>query len=452
MRLNRTLLLVLLLIALLRLGLGAGLYWTSREPTRQDALYQVSHALLAPDAPRYHAAAELLARYWRGEAPAFTPGLTPEYLGYPVILATLYYLVGPAFEAGLALNAISMLLASLMAFHLAARLGRGPAGAAWAALLVALWPPSLAYTLVLLKDASFLACLMGVLLLLTMAAQPRRGRDPWLAALLLAPPAWLAMTLRPDFMLLGLAAAGVAGVLGLAGALLDRRPVIALGVVAACLAVGLAAWAVRTYPLGPRLCTEQPRSAHSAAPRAVLPPRVSQPPAARAAAPVPPRGIIHQAALDLWRTLWAKRWLYGATGAPSLSPESLLIVDDAASLGVALAAALRDLLLFPYPWQRWPSAGGKLSWVITAQSLLWYALLPGLAWGLAVALRRRPRAALFLVFWLLGVGLALALIVVNLGTFYRMRDMIFLPLLAAVSLRPYASLWRWMRTGSWRLP
>jgi hypothetical protein len=446
------LVLALLLIALLRLGLGAGLYWASPEPTSEGALYQVSHALLAPDAPRYHAAAELLVKYWRGDQPFFIPGLTPDYLGYPAILASLYYLVGSTIWAGLGLNAMSMFLASLMAFPLAARLGRGPAGATCAALLVALWPPSWAYTSVLLKDAPFLACLMGVMLLLVMTAQSRRGRDPWVAALLLAPLAWLAMTLRPDFMLLGLAAAEVAGVLGLAGAVIRRRPAIALGVVTACFAVGLAAWAVKTHPVGPYLYHEPPRASESAAPRTCSPPRQGNHFEVRAAAPASSYDAINQAALGLWRTLWAKRWLYAATGSASLSPDALLIVDDAVSSGIALAAALRDLLLFPYPWQRWPSGEGILSWVVTAQSLLWYALLPGLAWGLAESLRRRPKAALLLVFWLLGMGLVLALVMVNLGTLYRVRDMIFLPLLAAVSLRPYAPLWRWVRTGRWRRP
>lgn len=428
-----------------------GLYWASPETTPEGALYQVSNRLLAPDAPRYHAAALLLSQYWEGQVSVFSPGLTPEYLGYPAVLAALYYLTGPSLWAGLALNALAMFLASLLAFHLAARLGRGPAGASWAALLVALWPPSLAYSSVLLKDATFLACLMGVLLLLVMTAQSQRGRDPWLAALLLGPLAWLAMTLRPDFALLGLAAACGAGLLGLAGALYRWRPLMAAGVAAAFLIVALAAWVVETHPLGPSLYPEPPHAAEPSPPGAGHYALERKIPRVRAAPPAEPPSLLSQAALGLWRFIWAKRWLYGAAGSASTSPQALLIVDNAASLAAMVGAALRDLFLFSYPWQRWPSGGGALSWVVTAQSLLWYALLPGLALGLATALRRRPRAALLLLFWLFGVGVLLALVVVNLGTLYRMRDMIFLPLLATVSLRPYAALWRWVRTGCWRL-
>ncbi|MCB2226136.1 MAG: hypothetical protein KQH53_05610 [Desulfarculaceae bacterium] len=443
---GRKLLAVLAAIAALRLLLGLGLYWTAPGPSPTEQLYQVSERLLAPDAPRFYAAALHIDRFWSGRLGHCEPGLTPEYLGYPALLASLFQLTGAGVWPGLALNALAWFLASLLAFYLAVRLGRGQAACAWAALLVALWPPALAYNAVLIKDSVFLCLLMGIMLCLVAVASPRRPRDSWLAAAWLLPLAWVAMTVRFDFSTLGLVVAGAAGVLGLAGAVFRWRLLTAAGVVAACLAVFFASWLATRCALGPALIHEQ--QLHTPPVTSLAEPVApAARPAWRAAAPTEQPGPVIQSAREAWRYLWGKRWLYAANGTASAPPETMLIVDSPSSLARLAAASLRDLFLFPYPWQRWPSSGGAISKIISAQSLFWYALLPGLVLGLVRLLRRRPRAALLLLFWSLGVGGLLALVVVNLGSLYRMRDMIILPLLATVSLRPYAALWRWVRWG-----
>ncbi|MEW5914176.1 MAG: hypothetical protein AB1814_16595 [Thermodesulfobacteriota bacterium] len=451
-RLGRRLLLCLVLAALLRLLLGGSLLWTSGQPTPKLALQAVGQKLLAPDAIRYHEAARLLTLYWRGQAPEFIPGLHPSYLGYPLLLGVLYHLSVPHPLVGVALNALCFFLMSLLAHGLAIRLGRGPAGAALAALLVALWPPSLAYSSVLLKDSVFLLCALAVLFLLTCLVQPLGRRDLWKAALGLAPCAWLAMNLRQDFLLLGLAAASAGALLALAQALRKRHLAWGLVVLAAWLSVVGTIWLSQRYPLGPTYY--QKTKAAQPKPRAGLngavPQMKAQPPAYQQASLWGGTlQITEQAALAGWRQLWARRWLYGTEASASLSPEAMLIVTSPKSLAVVLEAGLRNLFVFPYPWQRWPSGGSGdlLRIAVTAQALLWYVLLAAAVLGLAAALRRRRRAGCLLLFWVLGLGLVLALAVTNLGTLYRLRDLVFLPLLTVVSLRPFVWLGNWLRFG-----
>ncbi|RJX31646.1 MAG: hypothetical protein C4525_11675 [Desulfarculus sp.] len=448
-RLGRRLLLCLALAALLRLFLGGGLFWASGQPSPELALQAVGQRLLAPDSVRYHETARSFTRYWRGQLPDFSPGLTPEYLGYPLLLGALYHLTVPHPLVGVALNALCFFLMSLLAHGLAVRLGRRPAGAAFAALLVALWPPSLAYSSVLLKDSIFLLCVMAMLFLLVSLVQPLDRRDLWKAALGLAPCAWLAMNLRQDFVPLGLAAACAGALLALAEAVRRKRAAWGLVILAAWLAVAGASWLSYCYPLGPTYY--QKITASKSKPQAGLkgawPEVKAQPPVWQQASvwDVTLR-LMRQTALKGWHQLWAKRWLYATVSSASLSPQDMLIITGPKSLAVLLGASLRNLFLFPDPWQRWPSSAGNdlLRLAITAQALLWYALLAAAVLGLVAALRRRLRPACLLLFWVLGIGLLLAVVVTNLGTLYRLRDLVMLPLLTVVSLRPFVWLGNWV--------
>jgi hypothetical protein len=107
----------------------------------------------------------------------------------------------------------------------------------------------------------------------------------------------------------------------------------------------------------------------------------------------------------------------------------------------------RDIILFPYPWQRWPYAPqwGLLQAGVSGVSLFWYALLPGVAAGILAGLKREPIGALCVLLWSLGLGMALGLVVLNLGTLFRLRDMAVLPLLLLWDPAPY--LWARDRLG-----
>jgi hypothetical protein len=141
---------------------------------------------------------------------------------------------------------------------------------------------------------------------------------------------------------------------------------------------------------------------------------------------------------------WQRRWEYAQSGGISLVPEAHVLPDGPQGLTIILLGGLRDLIFYPLPWQSWPSDGHNLPLkaAVTGQTLLWYLLLPGLAWGLAGALARREAVAGPAIFWVLVVGLSTAVIVVNLGTLYRLRDMAVLPLLLFFSPVPYQKLAR----------
>jgi 4-amino-4-deoxy-L-arabinose transferase-like glycosyltransferase len=95
------------------------------------------------------------------------------------------------------------------------------------------------------------------------------------------------------------------------------------------------------------------------------------------------------------------------------------------------AAALRFLptglayfLLSPAPWQ----LGNARQLMTLPEMLVWYALLPQVAIGLVVALRSRYARALPVVLFALFATVSYALVESNLGTAYRHRAQVLIPL------------------------
>jgi hypothetical protein len=108
-----------------------------------------------------------------------------------------------------------------------------------------------------------------------------------------------------------------------------------------------------------------------------------------------------------------------------------------------IKAGLRDLFLFPYPWEPWPEGKGwgPVQMAVAAQSLLWYLIMPGLAAGVIIGLRFRPAVTITLLLWCFVLGLALAITTLNRGTLFRLREIALLPLLLVWHPWPYLKLW-----------
>lgn len=142
-------------------------------------------------------------------------------------------------------------------------------------------------------------------------------------------------------------------------------------------------------------------------------------------------------------------------GGHSLTPEALR-GEDAVDLtkdfrtwqGAArsslmlITAAIRDIFLFPYPWEPWPEGRGwgPMQLAVAAQSLLWYLLLPGLAAGVIFGIRNRPADTIILAFWCLTLSLVIGVTILNRGALFRLRDMAILPLILLWHPWPYLKL------------
>ena len=106
------------------------------------------------------------------------------------------------------------------------------------------------------------------------------------------------------------------------------------------------------------------------------------------------------------------------------------------SWGDILAQFVRGfwhVLTFPSPWHPWPArqGWGLFSALVALLSAFWYVLLPGIWLGMLLATWRLNAAGVTLLIWTLFLGLAMGWTMLNLGTIFRIREIILLPMLAA---------------------
>lgn len=436
---------LLLAACALRFLVGMVAYLLAWRASPSNPLPVLNSWLLAIDATQYHVLAERMATFWAGHSATLSLGLPDKFLGYPVVLGWVYFLLGPHPLWGVLLNCLAFLGVGLLARRLALRLGAPPGLALALALLVALWPSSLSYSSALLKDS--LNLLVVFLLLATLAdlldpgERERKARTDGWASLGLLAGAYALIVLRPEFapvvafVTLGASAwSALRGFSGPRGR--PWRPLAAGLLVAVGIFLGISYSPVRLLPAqAPALSSTQSRSVQT--PLGASPATLSR------AATLPWSAQLTQQANAGLEQLWQRRWKYAQSGGVSLVPEAHVLPDGPEGLAVIFGASLRNLLLYPLPWERWPSGGGQaiIGLAVTSQSLFWYALLPGLAWGLVEALRKRSTACPPVVLWVAVVGTMLALMIVNLGTLYRIRDLALLPSLLFLSGTPYRWLW-----------
>lgn len=433
-----------------RLATGLGVYALAWRANPQDPLLVLNSWLLAPDANQYHLLAQRVAEYWHGQSAVLSLGLPDKFLGYPLTLAGVYYLLGSHPLWGVLLNCLAFLGIGLLAHRLALLLGQSANQAKWIALLVALWPPSLAYSSVLLKDS---LCLLAVFILLTTlgaflrAAEDSRGPQRLLVGGGLLAGSYMLIVIRPEFGAIAILVSTGTAIWALLwskahGWRWAWPPMIACLLVSAGVFLGTQISPIKLLPENSRI-RSVPHS-YLTLPTANLPKYLF--------ASLNSKEAVSKKVREILESIWQRRWEYATSGGVSLLPGAHLIPDSPRSLAVILLNSVRNLLLYPYPWQRWPSRSKDLGLriVITGQSLFWYFLLPGLAWGLIKIRWRSAPGGAATALWALVVGLALGVMVVNFGTLYRIRDLALLPLLLFLSKEPYRYLWdRWPL--QWRL-
>ncbi|MBI4800727.1 MAG: hypothetical protein HY794_18720 [Desulfarculus sp.] len=425
----------------LRLAVGVAVYALACQANPKTPLATLNSWLLTWDANQYHAIALRLAEYWHGQAAVLSLGLPDKFLGYPMALAAVYYLLGPHPLWGVLVNCLAFWGLGLLAHQMALLLGQSRPRATWLALLVCLWPSSLAYSSALLKDSLHLLAVFTLITALGQFLRPLPGprpSRPWPAGLGLVAGTYALIVNRPEFWGIILAIATTAS---LWSALTGRprpwtwRPALA------CFLVGMAVF-LGTHCAPMELLPAYARIKHSPRLGGTAPTSQQQTPPTAALASMGLESAWSQMVSNGLESLWQRRWEYAVSGGVSLLPAAHVLPDGPQGLAVVVASGLRDLLFYPCPWQRWPSSDSNLPLRlgVAAQSLAWYLLLPGLAWGLARTRWQATPTALAAASWALVVGLAIAVMVVNLGTLYRLRDMVLLPLLPFFSAEPYRKL------------
>jgi hypothetical protein len=106
-----------------------------------------------------------------------------------------------------------------------------------------------------------------------------------------------------------------------------------------------------------------------------------------------------------------------------------------------LPKAVANVFLVPYPWQ-WFDIGGSTGLfraLSVVETVLLYALIVPLTVGLWAGIRRGPPDALYLALFVLAQAVLLGLIVNNMGTLFRLRLQLLLPLFVAMGLG-----WAWL--------
>lgn len=453
---------------LIRACVGLVFYALAYRYNAYQAAEVLNNWLLAPDATEYHQIAMALQKVWQGLEPVFISDMPDSFLGYPVLLAGIYTLFGPFYIYGIILNSLAFLAIGHLAYRLALLLGHEKIPALCLSLLICLWPPSLAYSSVLLKDSLFLLSVFGVLYFLIYMLKHGELSTACglLPALGLAASCLLLANIRPEFILVCSAFGSVSVLTAVVVELFKRRfasllrPVLVFALVLAAL------FGAKLFPLG-SLARPRPLIPVPHIQQGSLTPSPSQTGASGGQSgyfvgeasdsekhPTTKRRLILagdggrlQAAVSsalnrLGFAVVQRRLEYAQSGGITLTPKAHLMGTGPRTWGYLSARGLKNLILFPYPWQSWPPRKSRksnigLSLAVSGQAVLWYALLPGMFAGLFIRIKQKPLPGLVLTWWLLGLGVALGLIVVNLGTLYRQRDMVILPMVLMFAGWPY---------------
>jgi len=433
-RLQRWFTRLLIAAVLLRLLVGLGIFLWGQHQNPDHPVAAMSQRLMAPDGLGYHIGAVKVHEYWADPRPDKVLRHEHMVARFSVLVGAVYHLVWFHPLVMTLINGLCYLGVGLLARGLALRLGQPPARAAGLALVVCLWPPSLAWSALPMKDSPSLFlifALLSLMLYLARSAGQPWGRRACAAAGFLACAAVMTyMRFYFGYVLL------VASAWPLLARLLPSPapgprpswPALALVLGLGILAFGLTKPWHQEYFVYFEQGEVLPRSQFQAKSRKAdtyqaWAQRAESEPGFVAPQPPPPPEPA-QGLRGLWEELntYRERFLHFA--GRSLAP------DADASLGGGLVHALRDSLLFPYPWQRWPVSEHwtPLNLAVSAQGLFWYALLLGILPGVAIQVRRHPDQALPLALWGLGLGVLLAFVVLNRGTLFRLRDMALMPL------------------------
>lgn len=438
----------------LRFLVALGLWFTVAYAGSQEPIIVLAERLRAIDAMTYHREAMAILEYWNQGGHGLSTYV------FSTFLAWLYRLVAANPLTMSAFATICYLGVGLFAYGLAANLNHPRGRARTVSLIICLWPSSLAWSSLPLKDPLVMLAVFSFLFILT-----RLGQTNWKKI-----ATWV-------LMLIGLAASVVTLVFLRSYLLYLAAAVVFMPLVGRFLAANqdqpkpwpglLAATAAATLIMVVAAPLKEVKYIEYAPQNQSLP-IVKNKPAPEPAPkvehnPIPNRSEKSWTA-KVFHQLQKTRRQFARQGGSSLSPEARLgekhvalwgqfdtWQESLATIALLLKAAARDLLLFPYPWQRWPSGPLRPANLFVAlQSLLWYFILPGLIAGIFISLRNQPGTALTIITWGLGLGLILGLAVLNRGTLFRLREMALMPLILVWHPWPYEKLWSWIKPGSQR--
>ncbi len=431
----------------------------------------LSEKLKASDTLKYHRRALALERAWR-EAPA---GPWPaETRPYAVLLAALYYFLGPSPVWAALVNAFCAGLLALLARALALGLGQPPARAAGLALLVALWPPTLAWGLLplreLLSHVLSLGLLGGILALAAPGREASGAARGWrmaAAGLGLLACAYLGVTLRPylerffaPFALaclgLGLYRLGKGRPAAAVSALLATLLLLAGGYLGVVRPAHLAALWGRVDPA--QLAPGDPlwTSDRELGGRTLANYLASQLRPWRVAGEM--EGRRGDFVVEGGRTLEADPPPENAPAAPAAGRDPGFRTPDRGdqpppSLATRAERALEGLdnvFLRPRPCENLFGGGWPVRAAVAGLQPCGTCSCRGSRPGRFSGGGNAPLAAGLVLALGLGLGLAMGYVAVNLGTLFRLRDQAMLPLILLWDPAPYA--WLARRLGLARRP
>lgn len=485
---SKRLLMAMLLSLAVRLSIGFGLAFYGFHYHNSDPLGWLSFKLLGPDAVEFHNIAADAALAWSGQSiEKIWDGWDIRHLSANLPLAVTYYIFGSYFPLAIILNSLYFFAIGLFAYRLALVLTNNNFQSFFAALLIANWPPSFSYTTIPLRDAFWLFTVFLSLLSLAMAYESGVGTGLnwrssfWIWFIVMITAVYLTVSIKDHF---GLNLAWLSVVVGLTYIIRERRlpiachraivltPLIAFTVLFSIwigflwpLGIGIApnisnyviqhSWLTETEP-----AKETSKSSVDSTPIRQVPLPSSRiiaqkPPNTKPVYEPPPklkvgdwfrqaRGYISSKLVFIVVLVDKLRKDFRERSGTSLSPEASLSAANPANWGTLLLAALRYVWLFPSPWEKWPDkvGFGFMQIAVKFQAIFWWMIIPGLVWGIGTALKRNVPVALLIILWCFVLGLISGLIVVNLGTLYRFRDMVILPMILFFSFRPYQFLWQ----------
>lgn len=443
----------------LRLAVNLGLHIWSHAVS-QAPLFTLANKLRVIDSVFYHQRALSLLQSWSNVSffKMFVQSSQRDHFATP--LAALYDLFGVRPWAVSIVLCLCYLAVGFLAYALARGLNQPERRARWLALLISLWPPTLAWSVLPLRDGPFTMAVFLFLssliwLLAPGPAKPARTIFCWLGLILGSGLAYVLkgymLWVLPPVALLGFAIAFLRN-LGAEQKTGWPRLCSAPLLVLTTLVVLYSAM----YPAAP-VTQAMPAAQNQIQVTALPTPKTSQPPAPPTEAGTwaslkqkldaawdkvtNPKEFLERAR---YLSLLEKEPSYkgtgispqGAAGRYGVSQQSWGTIIKQAAIG------FWDLLTFPPPWQRWPAREnwGLFTILVSMLSVAWYLLLPGVCMGLFFRVRHGDAGGMVLLAWVLIGGLGMGWAMLNLGTLFRLREMIVLPMLTAF----YPGVYLWL--------
>lgn len=439
----KRILIILCILTIIRAGIGLGVFCVAKKASDKfpgkTTIGITSILLLAPDALSYQVCANEILSKWHDSyfgRVLVKPGYV-NYYGYPAMLALLYTITGSNYIYGVILNAIFFMLIGLLAYMICKNLGFSYRISLSTAAIICIWPPSLAYSSIVLKDSTnilVLFLMLGGISLTLSSLNFRRSKIAW-GLPMMGLGAYLFISIRPTlvsliiaFIIVGLGAYCLAS--SMKGSRVAYFRISACGIVLLAgvwlgATSGLHILITQTTPPGSlhsNRFIEQRALAHGSAPSLYRPVQCI------ASSLVFPR--LTQFISNQDNDLWAYRRSY-SRGGLSIFPHAHIPPVSAFAKASIFVLSFRDFWLAPYPWQNWPMRGGNgylaLQIMVRTWMLMFYLLLPGIIYGLYRSIRKGDELALLILAWSAMSSILIGLISINCGTLLRHRDLAVLP-------------------------